>query len=267
VPVPVGAVGDDDWGRTLVRILGERGIDTTHIQMVPGYTTPTKTRILGGGPHSIKQQIVRYDREDQLPKSDEIREAIQRHLREAGTAAQAAILSDYGYGSVWAGAAGTLRSALDREAPVLVDSRHGLREFAGVDAVTPNEEELEEVAGQPFGDSVDALAAAADSLMNAIGCPIVLVTRGSRGMALFERGAAGPTLIPVHGTDQVADVTGAGDTVLATFSLSLASGATPLEAAHLANLAGGVVVMKMGTAVVTPDELREAIASHRAIRS
>jgi D-glycero-beta-D-manno-heptose-7-phosphate kinase len=265
VPVPVGAVGDDDWGRTLIRILRERGVDTTHILTVPGYTTPTKTRILGGGPHSIKQQIVRYDREDQLPKSDDIRGAIQRHLREAGSGAQGAILSDYGYGSVWAGAPGTLRPALAARAPMLVDSRHGLSGFAGVDAVTPNEEELEEVAGQPFGDSVDALGAAAESLMNAIHCPIVLVTRGSRGMALFERGGETPTLIPVHGTDQVADVTGAGDTVLATFSLALASEATPLEAAHLANFAGGVVVMKMGTAVVTPDELREAIASDRAI--
>jgi D-glycero-beta-D-manno-heptose-7-phosphate kinase len=265
VPVPVGAVGDDDWGRTLTRILRERGIDTTHILTAPGYTTPTKTRILGGGPHSIKQQIVRYDREDQLPKSDETRGAIQRHLREAGSAAQGAILSDYGYGSVWSGAAGTLRPALAGGAPVLVDSRHGLRGFAGVDAVTPNEEELEEFAGHPFGDSVDALADAAASLMNAIGCPIVLVTRGSRGMALFEHGGKAPTLIPVHGTDQVADVTGAGDTVLATFSLGLASGATPLEAAHLANFAGGVVVMKMGTAIVTPNELRDAIASDRAL--
>src|SRR5262245_671936 len=267
VPVPVGAVGDDDWGRTLTRVLRERGIDTTHIQTVAGYTTPTKTRILGGGPHSIKQQIVRYDREDQLPKSSETRGAVERHLREAASGAQGAILSDYGYGSVWAGAAAILREGLGGGAPVLVDSRHDLRGFAGVDAVTPNEEELEEVAGQPFGDSVDALASAAASLMNTIGCPIVLVTRGSRGMALFERGGGAPALIPVHGTDQVADVTGAGDTVLATFSLALASGATPLEAAHLANFAGGVVVMKMGTAVVTPDELRNAIGSDRTILS
>src|SRR5262249_13386786 len=144
VPVPVGAVGDDDWGRTLIRVLRERGIDTAHVQSVAGYTTPTKTRILGGGPHSIKQQIVRYEREDHLPRSDETRGAIERHLREASSGAQGAILSDYGYGSVWPAAAGILRSAL-AGAPVLVDSRHGLGGFVGVDAVTPNEEELEEV--------------------------------------------------------------------------------------------------------------------------
>ena len=265
VPMPVGAVGDDEWGRTLLRILAERGIDTAHLQTVPGYATPTKTRILGGGPHSIKQQIVRYDREDELPKTSEISAAINRHLREAGSGAQGAILSDYGYGCVANEAVAMLRASLSPGAPVLVDSRHGLRGFSGVDAVTPNEEELEELAGRPFGDAVDALSSAAASLADAIGCPIVLVTRGSRGMALFERSAARPALLPVHGTDQVADVTGAGDTVLATFSLALASGATPLEAAHLANFAGGVVVMKMGTAVVTPEELREAIASDRAI--
>ncbi|HYB52717.1 MAG TPA: PfkB family carbohydrate kinase, partial [Thermoanaerobaculia bacterium] len=149
--------------------------------------------------------------------------------------------------------------------PVLVDSRHRLARFASVDAVTPNEEELEEFAGGPFGDSVDRLSQAARGLMRQLSCPIVLVTRGSRGMALFERNAADPALIPVHGTDQVADVTGAGDTVLATFSLALASGATPLEAAHLANLAGGVVVMKMGTATVTPDEIREAMTQDRSL--
>jgi bifunctional ADP-heptose synthase (sugar kinase/adenylyltransferase) len=85
-------------------------------------------------------------------------------------------------------------------------------------------------------------------------------------MALFQNSAEKPLLIPVHGTDQVADVTGAGDTVLATFSLALASGATPLEAACLANFAGGVVVMKMGTATVAPEELREAIAQDRSLR-
>jgi bifunctional ADP-heptose synthase (sugar kinase/adenylyltransferase) len=97
-------------------------------------------------------------------------------------------------------------------------------------------------------------------------CGSLLVTRGSRGMALFSDGVA-VDRIPVHGTDQVADVTGAGDTVLATFALALSAGATPLEAALLANFAGGVVVMKMGTAVVTPEELRAAVEADRALLS
>ncbi|HLN92414.1 MAG TPA: PfkB family carbohydrate kinase, partial [Thermoanaerobaculia bacterium] len=123
---------------------------------------------------------------------------------------------------------------------------------------------LDELVGGPVGDDPADFAAAGDRLRRSIGCSTLLVTRGSRGMALFD-GATKPTLIPVHGTDQVADVTGAGDTVLATFSLALASGASPLEAALLANFAGGVVVMKMGTATASAEELTDAIASDRTL--
>jgi rfaE bifunctional protein kinase chain/domain len=145
-----------------------------------------------------------------------------------------------------------------------VDSRHRLGEYRGVDAATPNEEELEEHAGAPLEDSEERLVAAGSALRETMSCPCLLVTRGSRGMAVFD-GAEGPSWIPVHGTDQVADVTGAGDTVLATFALALSAGAAPLEAALLANFAGGVVVTKMGTAVVTPEELWEAVESDRAL--
>jgi rfaE bifunctional protein kinase chain/domain len=145
-----------------------------------------------------------------------------------------------------------------------VDSRHALLSYSGVDAVTPNEEELEEAAGFPIGDDGGALARAGRLMEERTGCRLVLVTLGSRGMALFSGGAE-PELIPVHGTDQVADVTGAGDTVLAAFSLALASGATAREAALLANFAGGVVVMKIGTATATPEELKDAILSDRSI--
>jgi rfaE bifunctional protein kinase chain/domain len=144
-----------------------------------------------------------------------------------------------------------------------VDSRHRTTAYTGVDAATPNEEELEEEAGGPLHDSVEKLAAAGAAVRKTLGCRSLLVTRGSRGMALFQDSGP-PTLIPVHGTDQVADVTGAGDTVLATYALALAAGALPLEAALLANFAGGVVVMKMGTATVTPEELAEAVAADRA---
>jgi D-glycero-beta-D-manno-heptose-7-phosphate kinase len=131
-----------------------------------------------------------------------------------------------------------------------------------VDAATPNEEELEEIAGGRLLTDA-ALDRAAAALRAEIGCASLLVTRGSRGMALYD--GAPPRRIPVHGTDQVADVTGAGDTVLAAFSLALAAGASPLEAALLADFAGGVVVMKMGTATVTPEELTAAIESDRTL--
>jgi rfaE bifunctional protein kinase chain/domain len=157
-----------------------------------------------------------------------------------------------------------LRSAIASGAPVLVDSRHALLAYRGVDAVTPNEEEVEECVGFPLGDSTESLERAGAALTERLACPNVLVTRGSRGMALFSSEGP-PRLIPVHGTDQVADVTGAGDTVLATFALGLAAGATALEAALLANFAGGVVVMKMGTATVTREEISRAIDGDREI--
>jgi rfaE bifunctional protein kinase chain/domain len=264
VPLPVGAVGDDGSGRALREIFARRGIATDGLVTVAGYGTPTKTRILGGAPHSIKQQIVRYDRESELAPDASLAGALDARLRDAARGADAAVLSDYGYGSVSPRSVPPLKAELARDAPVVLDSRHALLSYSGVDAVTPNEEELEECAGGTLGDSPETLAAAAEKLRSRIGCRSVLVTRGSRGMALFDSDRP-PELIPVHGTDQVADVTGAGDTVIATFTLALAAGATPLEAALVANFAGGVVVMKMGTAVATPEELEDAIRSDRTI--
>ena len=266
IPVPVGAVGKDDAGRTLRKTLEDRGIDTDGLLAAGGYETPTKTRILAGAPHGIKQQVVRYDRESALPENAALAARIADALERSAKKAHAAVLSDYGYGAVPGDANEILRESLPSGAPILVDSRHGLAGFAGADALTPNEEELEEWIGKPLGDSPGELESAASALQKAVSARIVLVTRGSRGMALFQDGAS-PVSIPVHGTDQVADVTGAGDTVLATFSLALASGASPLEAALLANFAGGLVVMKMGTATITPGELKEAVRSDKTILS
>jgi rfaE bifunctional protein kinase chain/domain len=263
-PRVFGAVGEDEEGGLLREALRARGVDPAGLTAVPGYRTPTKTRVLGGAPHAIKQQIVRFDREEPLPGGAGGDGSRRDELTAAARGAHAAVLSDYGYGAISPAAVPVLRGVLGGKEPILVDCRFRLPEYLGVDAATPNEEELEAVAGSPFGESREALDAAASQLQQRIGCRTLLVTRGSRGIALYETHAA-PRLIPVHGTDQVADVTGAGDTVLATFSLALAAGASALEAALLANFAGGVVVMKMGTAVVTPEELRAAIEADRTI--
>jgi rfaE bifunctional protein kinase chain/domain len=163
-------------------------------------------------------------------------------------------------------AVAALRGALPARAPIAVDSRHGLRRYTGDDAATPNEEELEEIAGGRLVTDA-ALDRAAAALRSEMRCASLLVTRGSRGMALYDSTGAPPRRIPVHGTDQVADVTGAGDTVLAAFSLALAAGASQLEAALLADFAGGIVVMKMGTATVTQEELVAAIEADRVLLS
>jgi len=140
---------------------------------------------------------------------------------------------------------------------VSTDSRYQLPRFSGVTAATPNEAELEQLTGVPVDDE-RAVEKAGRHLLERLDARILLITRGSRGMALLERDGA-TTFIPIHGTDEIADVTGAGDTVISTFTLALAAGATPIEAASLANVAGGVVVMKRGTGTVSRAELRQAL--------
>ncbi len=263
-PLLLGAVGDDANGSDLLADLRARGIDTEGVFVRSGYRTPTKVRILGGGRHSIKQQIVRYDIEDHLALSDADRAQFVARLeawRAEGLGPSTAILSDYGYGAVEPEFLPLLRAALGAGSTLLCDSRYRLGDFRGLDGATPNEEEAEALLGKPIDDAPEPLAQAGKALRDRLGAGFLLVTRGSRGMSLFEEGGA--THLPVHGTDQVADVTGAGDTVIGTFALALAAGATPLEAALLANYAGGIVVMKMGTATLSRDELALAVRSDR----
>jgi rfaE bifunctional protein kinase chain/domain len=229
--------------------------------------TPTKTRILAGGVHSAKQQVVRIDRAARSPIVEADRKAIETRLNAAMARCEALIVSDYGSGLVTpalvAGARRRLRGPGRRQPPVLVDSRHALLEFRNMTACTPNESEVEQLFGVKVGEDLRALEKTGRSLLARTKAEAVLITRGSRGMALFEQNR--PTVhIPIYGSDQIADVTGAGDTVIATMTLTLAAGGTFEEAARLANYAGGLVVMKRGTATVTAEELRKAVASDRS---
>jgi rfaE bifunctional protein kinase chain/domain len=257
VPLPVGFIGDDAAGEGLVAALRARDIAVDGLVVRRGWPTPTKTRILAGFPTGIKQQVVRFDREEFRPIADA--EAAELGRRLAGFAGRAAVavLSDYGYGSVPPELLPEVRRALRPDGAVLVDSRFRLAEFRGADGATPNEEEAEALHGGDL-DAPPGIDRAGAALRERLGTRFLLVTRGSRGMALFT--GDGAAHVPVHGSDQVADVTGAGDTVIGTLALALAAGASPLEATLLANYAGGVVVMKMGTATISADELRAAIA-------
>jgi rfaE bifunctional protein kinase chain/domain len=256
-PLPLGVVGDDPHGQGLLAELTARGVTTEGIAVRPGYRTPTKVRILGGGKHSIKQQIVRYDIEETLTLTGEERERFTRLLQSWSGAARVAILSDYGYGAVEPAMLPQVRDALGEGATLIADSRYRLGGFAGLDGATPNEEEAEALLGSTIDDDPDRLEQAGRTLRERLGARFLLITRGSRGMSLFQPEVSAH--LPVSGTDQVADVTGAGDTVIGTFALALAAGADPVEAALLANYAGGVVVMKMGTATCSPEELRRAV--------
>jgi rfaE bifunctional protein kinase chain/domain len=253
----VAAVGDDEPGIALRAALDRLGIGSEGIITIPGYRTPTKVRILGGGPSSLKHQVARYDIEDHLDPDGAWREEISRNLAREFERVDAVAVSDYGYGCV---IPATFQRITGQKATnwICLDSRHRIGEFEGVAAATPNLEELEAFCGRRLlGDG--EVAAGAEDLRKKLGGRFVLATRGNQGMTLVEAGREARH-IPVFGTDQVADVTGAGDTVLAVLAVALASGAEPFTAATLANIAAGLVVMKLGTATVSAAELRAAVA-------
>ena len=254
----VGLAGRDDTGRRLLTTLRRRRVDVGGIARPGGYRTPTKTRILAGGIHSAKQQVVRIDRASSAATDDHARDAFGKRVLAAVRGCDALLVSDYGSGLVTPSLV-TRASDVMRMPIVLVDSRYQLLRYRGMTACTPNESEVEQAFGIRIGDNTRTLERAGRELLRRTRAAAVLITRGSRGMALFEPDTR-TEHIPIFGSDQIADVTGAGDTVIATMTLALAAGATFVEAARLANFAGGLVVMKRGTATVSAQELRQAIA-------
>jgi rfaE bifunctional protein kinase chain/domain len=211
-------------------------------------------RILAGAVHSQRQQIVRLDSGSPL-QDDKVRTSIEQKLKAALKEADALLVSDYGYGL----ATPQIVSKIQRHSiATTIDSRFSLMDYSHLSAATPNEPEVEAALGISIGNDVKKLEWAGRTLLRKLKHEAVLITRGKDGMALFQRGKK-TAYIPIHGSDEVADVTGAGDTVIATFTLALACGASYYEAARLANYAGGIVVMKYGTRPVTRDELVEAV--------
>lgn len=263
-------VGRDDAGRRLVASLPRR-ISRTALVRPRGYSTPVKTRILAGGIHSAKQQVVRIDRIVSAGADAATSRAVLAAATAALPRADAVLVSDYGSGLITPALVGALQAALTRisrgrRVPLLLDSRHDTLSYRGLTACTPNESEVEQLLGVEIDDDQDQLERAGRSVLKRTKMEAVLVTRGSRGMALFEPGHA-TRHVPIYGPDEIADVTGAGDTVIATLTLALSAGATFYEAARLANYAGGLVVMKRGTATVGPAELKAAIGADLGRRS
>ena len=256
-----GLAGRDEAGRRLLTTLRRHRVDAKQVMRPAGYATPTKTRILAGGIHSAKQQVVRIDRASvDLGGDDRIRKAFAAHALRAVRGADAVIVSDYGSGLITPALVTEIRRVrAARPVPIILDTRYDLLRYRGITACTPNESEVEHALGVRIGDDLRALERAGRLLLKKTGGDAVLITRGSRGMALFEPDK--PTRhIPIVGSDQIADVTGAGDTVIAALTLAISAGASFEEAAHLANHAGGLAVMKRGTATVGASELRYAIS-------
>jgi D-glycero-beta-D-manno-heptose-7-phosphate kinase len=259
----VGVVGDDECGAKLLELFRRKGVNITGIVRAPNWTTTTKTRYLAGWSHTTEQQVLRVDREAKGTLPESIERTIASKAQRAAKQADAILVSDYGLGS----APPALVRKLSAKRLTL-DSRYRLLEFrgAGITAATPNEPEIEAAYGTQVGTNLGKLEELGDRGLRELGIEALLVTRGKDGMTLFEADSnAGrsarkpPRHIPIHGSDTPVDVTGAGDTVIAAFTLALAAGATYLEAAHLANYAGGIVVMKRRTATVTRAELESVL--------
>ena len=250
----ISVTGADEPGSELRAKLEAAGVDIDGVIVSDKVQTTTKMRILAGHSHSSKQQVIRIDY-DAAPVTDgELREAIINKLDQTIAGADALVISDYNYGMVDARAIEVIRKT---SIPVLVDSRFRLSEYTGFTAATPNQEEVENLIGAQIS-SVELLETAAKELKQQLGYRALLVTRGGHGMMLLEDDAA-PLHIRAVGAQQAVDVTGAGDTVIATFALALASAASFADAAHLANYAGGLVVMKRGTASISAAELEDSI--------
>jgi len=257
--LPVGVVGDDEPGRLLIKAFRRKHIPVTGVFKDKGFTTVTKTRILAGMTHTARQQVVRVDREPEAAPSRYLARELILAARKYARASEALLVSDYGYGSATPAILNAIREKGGLNGvPVTLDSRHRMLEFSGVTAATPNEPEVEEVIGSRIGQDWSSLVSAGEQIMKRMKLDSLVITRGRDGMVSFSRGHK-PLDIPIFGSDEVADVTGAGDTVIATFTAALAAGANTEEAAHLANYAGGIVVMKRGTATVSQRELRSAV--------
>ncbi len=263
---PIGLVGNDEPGKTLQKILRERGVDTSGILVSDRGYTSTKTRILAGGQNTIRQQVIRIDREGSLIVDSTMEKRIRDLLQANLSHADALLISDYGLGMCTENLIKYLNSLARKGHKIItVDSRYHLLHYRYATAYTPNEPEVEAALGwAPLTDAT--VIPAGRALLRKVKGQGVLITRGKRGMVLCE--ASGKeTVIDIFGSAEAVDATGAGDTVIGTFTLALTAGATMEEAARLANYAGGIVVMKRGTAVVEVSELREAIIRDAHTRS
>jgi rfaE bifunctional protein kinase chain/domain len=255
----VGLVGHDALGSRLLGVLRAGSVDVRGIQRLRGRATEAKTRILAGGRSTRRQQMLRVDRTPE-PVPPAVERRLIADLRRAARGATAVLASDYGSGVLSPRVVEALRGLRRSGIPVCVDSRYALNAFSGLTMLKPNEPELEAATGIR-ASTPEGLSRAARSLLRRLGCETLLVTRGRNGMSLFVRGRR-PVHLDAHGDKEAVDVTGAGDTVAATYSAALASGADPVEAMQIANVAASIVVQKAGTATVSREEiLRELLGA------
>ncbi|MCD4657949.1 MAG: bifunctional hydroxymethylpyrimidine kinase/phosphomethylpyrimidine kinase [Planctomycetes bacterium] len=255
-------VGKDPEGEALKSILYDNGMkpENSEFIMSDNASTTTKSRILGGLRHSTAQQIVRVDREMPLQPDESVDRGIIECLRKMQENIDVLIIADYGLGVISEPVKVFIKeNIIPSGIKVLVDSRFGMLGYEGFYGITPNITEVEDVLGEDIGNEIEKIERLGRELRATLNLNILVITRGKFGMTLIEE--TDISHIPCFGRDEVADVTGAGDTVIAVLASALAAGATSLEASHISNIAGGLVVQKQGTATLTREELLKAIAT------
>jgi D-beta-D-heptose 7-phosphate kinase/D-beta-D-heptose 1-phosphate adenosyltransferase len=257
VPVPIGLIGDDIAAGQLRDILKTSGIEASGLLTAPGRPTTVKTRVIA---HS--QQIVRTDRESKAPITTESNAELAAEFVKWLPSAGAVVVSDYDKGVVNRALLREVLPAAQRaRIPVFLDPKvHHADYYKPITLITPNHREAELLTGISI-ENEQQLDAAGRKLLEKFECPYALITRGEEGMSLFFPG--GSHHLPTFARE-VFDVTGAGDTVIATLALAQAGGATMEESATLANHAAGLAVGKVGTATVSPEELLADFDSRNA---
>ncbi|MEI7640281.1 MAG: bifunctional ADP-heptose synthase [bacterium] len=255
-PVPVTVVGTDKYSDIILDLLVKKGADISNIIKASAYQIPVKTRILAGSVHTVKQQIVRIDHYQTKPLAENIEKKLIENIHRLSPECSAILVSDYGGGVISDAVISVVNALAKKGKKVVVDSRYALSKFKYITTATPNETEAGPVVGmETYGDkAVDEMAKLLCEKMKATG---MIVTRGSKGMTVFEKNKL--TKIAPFGSDDIVDVNGAGDTVSSITAVALGAGASLVDAAFLANIGGGLVVMKRGVATVTPEELKKAL--------
>jgi len=260
-PVPVGFTGDDEAGSRIRELFSEMSVDTGYLSVIGGFTTPRKSRILSGRDNSRKQQVLRIDYLNRnVPDPSEYKKLADK-LKRLPDKCTIFLVSDYLKESVTPDLFSRITGAFP-DLITIVDSRENLLKFKGASYVTPNEPEIRNLFPTiKFRDEEDFLRSGS-KLMSGLNCRGVVQKRGHKGMIVFEQGKD-PVAIPIHGSADIVDVTGAGDTVIALLSLSLAAGADLVNSAKIANIGASIVVMKDGAYPLNPEELKKELFNSR----
>lgn len=258
----VGVIGNDNAGQQLTHVLNSKNVNTQGFIVDNDRPTITKTRVMAGGQATVRQQVVRIDRESRHALPADVEQTLLNHIQENIRHMDAVVISDYGSFTISPAVRKAVIEACNNTGiPSMVDSRYNVMDYKDIKLVKQNESEAANAIGYKVLDQT-SLIQAGQAMLERLDAEAVLITQGPEGMTLFERSGS-ISHIPVSNKSEVYDVTGAGDTVVVTMMLALAAGASYHDAACLANFAAGVVVRKPGTATATPAELKQAIGEYK----